>query len=213
MVKYPLQKRPRVAEFRARLRLAKKKGLAGREAMACAMAEMNRKYNRVTARMAAGKPWKKPPGFDYEWWGGALVPTRLKVRLTKQEKMRKQERRAKFMKMVRESSKRMDAYRKSLKAGAQPANPANPRSEFDEDVQASLQAYLSNADFSSASQSFEDLEMQRMFIEASNAAAGSMDPNDDLWEPLKEPVFGNTNSSLWDLPDESPVEILSISTA
>lgn len=100
MVKYPLPHRPSRAEFRARLKEAKKRGLAGAEAMAEVMQQLNCKYNRRLCTDRA-QTWKKPPGFDDAWWNGALLQVRLGVRPTKQERMREQGRRIRFMQMVR----------------------------------------------------------------------------------------------------------------
>ena len=72
MVKYPLPRRPSRAEFRARLKEAKKRGLGGAEAMAEVMRELNCKYNRRSCTDRA-QTWKKPPGFDEAWWNGALL--------------------------------------------------------------------------------------------------------------------------------------------
>ena len=107
MVKYPLPRNPSRAELRACIKEAIKEGLVGKQALARAMEKLNRKYNR-RGHSEVGKPWKKPPGFDYEWWSGSLLQVRLGVKPTKQEAKRERERQAKFMALVRRSEKRMD---------------------------------------------------------------------------------------------------------
>ena len=102
------------AELRARIDEAKAQGLRGKQALAHAMRQLNAKYN-VTTHGKGVEPWKKPAGFDYEWWNGSLLRVRLGVKPTKQEIKREREKRAKFMLMVKRAQTRMDAYKQTSK--------------------------------------------------------------------------------------------------
>ena len=102
------------AELRAHIDEAKAQGLRGKQALAHAMRQLNAKYN-VTTHGKAIEPWKKPAGFDYEWWNGSLLRVRLGVKPTKQEIKREREKRAKFMLMVKRAQTRMDAYKQTSK--------------------------------------------------------------------------------------------------
>lgn len=93
------------AELRARISEAKAQGLRGKQALAHAMRQLNAKYN-VTTHGRGVEPWKKPAGFDYEWWNGSLLCVRLGVKPTKQEIKREREKRAKFMLMVKRAQAR-----------------------------------------------------------------------------------------------------------
>lgn len=99
MVKYPPPKHPSISELRERTKEASARGLEPREALVCAMEELNRAYNPKTRRGSVS-PWKKPPGFDQEWWNGRLLRVRLGVKPTKREVERAREKRARFAEMV-----------------------------------------------------------------------------------------------------------------
>ena len=104
MVKYPLPKHPSRSELRALVKEAMKLGLDTEGAFAWAMLKLNSVYNRKTRGVCAS-PWKKPPGFDSEWWNGKLLRVRLGVKPTKQEAKRAREKRARFMEMVRRAER------------------------------------------------------------------------------------------------------------
>jgi len=102
------------AELRVRIGEAKAQGLRGKQALAHAMRQLNAKYN-VTTHGKGVEPWKKPAGFDYEWWSGSLLRVRLGVKPTKQEIKREREKRAKFMLMVKRAKTRIDVYKQTSK--------------------------------------------------------------------------------------------------
>lgn len=112
MVKFLVPPHPSRAELRVCIEEARKEGIGGKEALVYAMKKLNRKYNRRVrhSHVEAGKTWKKPAGFDYEWWSGSLLHVRLGVKPTKQEAKREREKRARFMAMVKRAEKRMDVF-------------------------------------------------------------------------------------------------------
>lgn len=127
MVKYRRPKRPSLAELRARVREATQGGLGPKDALAWAMAQLNRAYNPKTYR-APASPWKKPPGFDHEWWNGRLLRVRLGVKPTKQEVKRARENRARFMQMVRRTERGHTIAVHPLEERAGSVSPASVRS-------------------------------------------------------------------------------------
>lgn len=189
---HPPSHRPSRAELRARVEEANARGLRGKQALAYAMRQLNEKYNTITHGKGA-EPWKKPAGFDYEWWNGSLLHVRLGVKPTKQELKREREKRAKFMLMVKRAQSRKGVNSVSRLPFQRKISFPDPANK-------------------------EDTRLEALFLEATDEAAARLSPAEmvdpsgkTLLEQLScmdpvDPVDPVDNSKS-DESDEGPPEV------
>lgn len=199
MVKSLVPPHPSRAELRACIEEARKEGIGAKEALVYAMKKLNRKYNRRVrhSHVEAGKTWKKPAGFDYEWWSGSLLHVRLGVKPTKQEAKREREKRARFMAMVKRAEKRMDVF---LGRGAHQTASA-PSSVYRKPIYRKL--------VFPDPLNKEDVRLEALFLEATDEAAVLLDKvvepsGKTLLETLVSKTPGESVGDFltlaWDLP-------------